>query len=198
MEKSSQRKIDPILLVDDHGDYLFRYALAKVRDEDFAKDLVQETYLAAIKKPESYEGRSTERTWLTSILKHKIADHYHKYGREITFDASDPDGLYTKRYFKPEGWIFFWNKKFRPARWSLSPEKTLENKEFYGVLEKCLADLPDTIESVFRFRELDGNPSKEVQETFNLSSSNYWIIMHRARLSLRQCMEVKWFNSEFG
>lgn len=191
-----EENIDLNLLVDNHGNYLFRYALVKVRNEHLAEDLVQETYLAAVKSFESYLGNSTERTWLTSILKNKIADHYRKYGKEVTIETSDIERLDTKRFFKPDGWIVFWTKKFRPARWDMSPENALENKEFYVVLEKCLSDLPDKIESVFRFRELDGNGSKEVREVFNLSSSNYWIIMHRARLSLRRCMEVKWFNPE--
>ncbi len=191
-----EKNIDVNHLVDNHGNYLFRYAFVKVRDESHAEDLVQETYLAALKSFESYEGRSTERTWLTSILKNKIADHYRKYGKEITFDAADIESLNTKRFFKPDGWIVFWKKKFRPARWNMSPEDALENIEFYETLEKCITDLPDKIESVFRFREFEGIGSKEVQETFNLSATNYWMIMHRARLSLRSCMEVNWFNSE--
>lgn len=193
-----QKNISLNLLVDNHGNYLFRYAIVKVRDESLAEDLVQETYLAALKSFGSFQGKSTERTWLTSIMNNKIADHYRKYGKEITVEASDIESLDTKSFFKPDGWIVFWTKKFRPARWDMSPENALENKEFYAVLDNCLTELPDKIESVFRFRELDGISSKEVQEAFNLSPSNYWMIMHRARLSLRRCMEVSWFNMENG
>lgn len=189
-------KIDPSLLVDTHGDYLFRYALFKVQDESLAEDLVQETYLAAMKSLESYEGRSSERTWLTAILKHKIVDYYHKHSKEVTFDITDLERMGTDQFFKRnDGWSGFWNKKFRPARWNMPPDEALESKEFYKVLEKCLNNLPSKVENVFRFRELESIDSKEIREVFNLSASNYWIIMHRARLSLRRCMEVNWFNS---
>jgi len=192
-----REKIDLDLLVDDHGDYLFRYALAKVRNETVAQDLVQETYLAAIRALESYRGQSSARTWLTSILRHKIADHFRKQGKEITLEALGGDQLGTERFFSHEkGRSGFWDRKFRPRKWDTSPQNALENNEFYEILEKCLAKLPDKIESVFRFRELDGVDSREVRDVFNLSASNYWIIMHRARLSLRRCMEVHWFNAE--
>jgi len=192
-----QHKIDLNRLVDDHGDYLYRFALVKVRSETIAEDMVQETYLAAVKSLESYKGKSTERTWLTAILKHKIMDHYRKYSKEENFDDTESERLGILKYFKREnGWSGFWNEKFRPARWNISPEQDLENKEFYEVLEKCLTELPDKIESVFRMRELDGEDSKNVQEIFNLSPNNYWIIMHRARLSLRSCIEINWFRTE--
>ena len=192
-----QHKIDLNRLVDDHGDYLYRFALVKVRSETIAEDMVQETYLAAVKSLESYKGKSTERTWLTAILKHKIMDHYRKYSKEVNFDDTESERLGILKYFKREnGWSGFWNEKFRPARWNISPELDLENKEFYEVLEKCLTELPDKIESVFRMRELDGEDSKNVQEIFNLSPNNYWIMMHRARLSLRSCIEINWFRTE--
>lgn len=191
-----QEKIDLDHLVDNHSDYLFRYALVKVHDESLAEDLVQETYLAAVKSLDSYEGRAAERTWLTAILKFKIADHYRKYSKETTFDTSEIERLETEKFFTNDGEIINWSKQFRPARWSISPYKSLENREFYEVLEKCLSDLPDKIESVFRFREMDGVDSREVQEVFHLSPGNYWVMMHRARLSLRRCMEINWFNAE--
>jgi RNA polymerase sigma-70 factor (ECF subfamily) len=191
-------KIDLDQLVDNHSDYLFRYALVKVRDESLAEDLVQETYLAAVKSLESYEGRSTERTWLTAILKYKIADYYRKYSKETAFDITDLERLETEKFFTNDGKIINWSKQFRPAHWSISPYKSLENREFYEVLERCLKDLPDKIESVFRLREMDGFDSTEIQKAFHLSPGNYWVMMHRARLSLRRCMEVNWFNAELG
>lgn len=192
-----ENKIDLECLVDDHGDYLFRFAIAKVRDATLAQDLLQETYLAALKSADSYGGKSTERTWLTSILKNKIADYYRKYGNEIAFDAADLEMLNTERFFsRSDGWGGFWNKRFRPARWNTSPYKILENKDFYMVLDQCLSDLPAKVEQVFRLREVQGTASKEVREAFELSSSNYWIIMHRARLSLRSCMELNWFRTD--
>lgn len=193
-----QEKIDLDQLVDNHSDYLFRYALAKVRDESLAEDLVQETYLAAVKSLENYERRSTERTWLTAILKFKIADHYRKYSKETAFDITELEQLGTEKFFTNDGKILNWSKQFRPTRWNLSPFKTLENSEFYEVLEGCLKDLPDKVESVFRLREIDGVDSTEIQEALHLSPGNYWVIMHRARLSLRRCMEVNWFNAEIG
>ena len=192
-----KKNIDPNLLVDNHGDYLFRYALVKVKDKTLADDLVQETYLAAVKSAVNYKGESTERTWLTAILKNKIVDYYRKYNKDVAFDSSEIERLDTERFFEREdGWNGFWNRKFRPAGWKISPQSALENKDFYTVLEKCLDELPDKMEQVFRLREMEELESDEIREAFNLSSSNYWVILHRARFSLRRCIEVNWFSPE--
>lgn len=194
-----QKKIDTEQLVDHHGDYLFRYAFIRVREEGLSEDLVQETFLAAVRSAESFKGESSERTWLTAILRNKIIDHFRKSSRESTFDNSDLEEIDSAKFFQREdGWSGFWSKKYRPSEWNASPETVLENKAFYEILEKCLDELPDKIGKVFRSKELEELESDEIRKIFDISSSNYWVMLYRARLALRRCMEIYWFrpNSE--
>jgi RNA polymerase sigma-70 factor (ECF subfamily) len=182
-------------LVDEHADYLFRYAVKRVRDEAKAEDLVQETFLAAIKSIENYEGKATPRTWLTSILKNKVVDHYRRQSSEKTFSAGDLDFLNTEKFFNDgTGLNGHWNEEFLPKAWDLSPHTTLESKDFFGVLEKCVNRLPEKIARAFTLREISGIDSQEVCEILDISPNNFWVMMHRARSGLRRCVEINWFQ----
>lgn len=187
--------VDPEKWVDDHGDCLFRYAFARLRDETLAEDLVQETLLSAIQSLRSYGGRSTERTWLTGILKHKIIDHYRKNSKNIQFTDEDTDLSVTDHFFeRPDAWDGHWVIKLRPVDPEQSPDQVLERGEFWDVMNSCLSALPERVASVFTLREVDGLTSDEICEVLSLSPSNFWVIMHRARMQLRRCIEIKWFR----
>jgi RNA polymerase sigma-70 factor (ECF subfamily) len=171
-----------------HGDILFRFAIMRVKDREIAEDLVQETLLAALKGKESFSGKSSERTWLVGILKHKIVDHFRKSTREqpvedpqIYLDSEDP--------FDNGGrW------KMGPGEWGESPVHSLENKEFWGVLAGCVEKLPERLRQVFSLRELDGMESSQVCKVLSITSTNLWVILHRARAQLRSCLELNWFG----
>ena len=187
--------VDPAAWVDEHGDYLFRYAVVSLRDEAVAEDVVQETLLSAIQALKSYGGKSTERTWLTSILKHKIVDHFRKSVHEVPIGQEEIDLSALDVYFqRADKWTGHWNNDFWPADWNMSPEATLERSEFYMVLEMCMSKMPQRVAGVFAMREMDGLDSSEICETLGLSSSNFWVIMHRARMLLRRCIELNWFK----
>ena len=188
-------QIDPTVWVDEHGDYLFRYALMRLRDDTLAEDLVQETLLAAIQSMKSYGGKSTEKTWLTSILKHKIIDYYRKYSRETPLDETVLDlSEFDKLFERTDEWNNHWNPKLAPSDWNMSPEAVFEQHEFFNVLQNCMSKLPEKVAGVFALREMDGLESNEICEILAISASNFWVIMHRARMSLRRCVELNWFK----
>jgi RNA polymerase sigma-70 factor, ECF subfamily len=191
----NRKTFDATIWVDTHGDYLYAFALSRVRDEGLAEDLVQDTLLAAMQTKNSYEARSSERTWLCGILKHKIIDFYRKNSRQVQLTDEDTDLTGVNRFFeRDDGWNGHWQIKLRPVALTETPEDVLERTEFWKVLQTCMSGLPMRVADVFTLREVDGLTSEEVCDVMNLSANNFWVIMHRARMQLRRCVEIKWFR----
>ncbi len=182
---------DPERWVDEHGDCLFRFALTRVRNEAIAEDLVQDTLLAAVRTQERFGGRSSERSWLVAILKHKICDHFRKLGRETTF--SDLEFFSDEHSDRFDG-DNYWIHARGPSDWKSEGEEAMKRAEFWQALHACLGRLPQRIAQVFMMREMDGVPSKEVCELMNISESNLWVMLHRARMALRQDLEATFFE----
>jgi RNA polymerase sigma-70 factor (ECF subfamily) len=188
----SQNQIqEPESWVDEHGDALFRYALFRIHDAQLAEDLVQETFLAALKARDSFEGRSSLRTWLFGILKHKIIDHIRKASRERPVEDVEIFASSTQESFDNRGG---WNS--RPAEWTTDPGALFEQKEFWEMLQHCLSELPPRLNQAFTLRELDGLSSEEVRKILNVSATNGGVMLHRARLRLRSCLENTWFEGK--
>ena len=174
--------------VDAHADYLFNFAIGQVRDTSVAEDLVQETFLAALKSQNGFSGRSSERTWLVGILRHKICDHLRKTCRERavrveTPPAHDDDG---DAFDESMSWIH------QVAAESTSPSKRIELAEFREHLEKAMGKLPPRIAQVFQFYSIEERPNQEVCQRLNISESNLWVMLHRARKQLRTELETWW------
>lgn len=173
--------------VETHGDYLFNFAIGQLRDTNLAEDLVQETFLAALKSQNSFSGRSSERTWLVSILRHKIYDHLRKTCRERavrvdplpadTDEAASADSL---------AWIH------QVAAESVSPSRRIELAEFRQHLEAAMGKLPPRIAQVFQLYTIEERPNREVCERLNISESNLWVMLHRARKQLRTELNGWW------
>jgi RNA polymerase sigma-70 factor (TIGR02943 family) len=179
--------------VDEHGDCLFRYALTRVRNESLAEDLVQETLLAAVRAQERFAGRSAERSWLVGILKNKICDHFRKMGRETSFtDLEFFKDEHSDRFDAEDYWI---NER-GPAEWKPEGEEALRRAEFWRALQSCLRKLPAPTAQAFLLREMDDIPGKEICAMLNISESNLWVMLHRARMALRQCLETNFFEDE--
>jgi RNA polymerase sigma-70 factor (ECF subfamily) len=187
---------NPESWVDQYGDFLYRFALSRVKDPSIAEDLVQETFLAALKARKNFQGRSTTRTWLIAILKHKIVDHIRKRVREQTSDkvesmlnaaANDP----ADTSFNDEG-----DWRVRPSKWAVDPMKLYEQKEFMDVLYQCLGELPERQAEAFMMREIDGFSTEEICKVLNISATNSWVMLYRARMWLRRCLENNWLNTE--
>lgn len=187
---------DPERWVDEYGDFLFKFALMRLRDPTVAEDVVQDTFLAALKGGQRFAGRSTERSWLAGILKNKIYDHYRKAGRETPFTDLE---FYTdeeKDLFVPDALNReVWNQSFSPQQWSNQVE-SLDNELFWKTYRACSDKLPKKIAAAFNLREVDGVESKEVCAMLNISESNLWVMLHRARTALRRCLETNWFSKQ--
>jgi len=185
---------DPTIWVDEHGDYLFHYAAVRLRDNGVAEDVVQETLLAAIESLDSYNGKSAERTWLTSILRHKIVDYFRRSLREAPIGEAECDISAFDNLFTHPQWTDHWNDALIPADWGTTPETTLQQNEFYTTLETCMSKLPKRVAGVFLLREMEGYDTDELCQLLDLSANNLWTMMYRARLSLRKCLEINWFK----
>lgn len=183
----------PETWLDEHGDYLYRYALLRVRDTATAEDLVQETLLAALKGRDGFDGRASERTWLTAILKHKILDQLRRQYREVPLedeagaDCTEEDcGM--EEFFAADG---HWAS--RPGTWS-DPAKSTENTYFWEVLNRCIERLAPKQRQLFVLRELHGNSNEEICQDMDITMTNAGVMLYRARMSLRQCLELNWFG----
>jgi RNA polymerase sigma-70 factor (ECF subfamily) len=180
--------------VENYGDVLFGFAAARVRDHAIAQDLVQETFLAALKAKAGFAGRSTERTWLFGILRNKLVDYYRLQSREVSLGDDETvlpeeQGAFNAKGFHKDAW----DRSLAPKPWE-TPDKSLSNQEFQGVLKTCLSKLPDRIAQVFKLREIDGLSTDEICNDLGVSSNNLCVMLHRARMSLRHCLEVHWFG----
>lgn len=177
-------------LVDSEGDYLFAYALRHTRDRSAAEELVQETYLAAVQGAQSFQGMSSARTWLTSILRHKIIDRLRRISKENAV-AIGPEGENDLDcYFEENG---HWTESSMPCAWSANPGKLVEQKEFLKTVEECLAKLPAKLRQIFLLREMDGLATEDICNSLELSATNVRVILHRSRTHLRSCLEQNWF-----
>ena len=192
---------DPERWVDEHGDYLFKYALIRMRDPVKAEDMVQETFLAALKGGKTFQGRSAEKSWLVGILKNKIFDHFRKASRETSFTDlefySDEEGerFIPDGPFK-DGWIHDAGRDLGPMEWSTDAGAGLDSDAFWKTFQNCSSKLPKNIAAAFLLREVDGVESKEICSMLNISESNLWVMLHRARMALRRCLETNWFGKK--
>ncbi len=173
--------------VETHGDYLFNFAIGQVRDTNVAEDLVQETFLAALKSQDNFSGRSSERTWLVGILRHKIYDHLRKTCRER---AVRVDPLPVREDGEAFDESMLWIHQI--AAESISPSKRIELAEFREHLERAMGQLPPRIAQVFQLYAVEERPNHEVCAQLNISESNLWVMLHRARKLLRAELDGWW------
>jgi RNA polymerase sigma-70 factor (ECF subfamily) len=183
--------------VDEHGDYLYKYALFRLRDGSAAEDAVQETFLAALKAYGGFEGRGSERTWLVGILKHKVTDYFRRLTREAPIGETEGEEFEPNEFFtRTDEWTNHWNTAYAPSEWRATPAELIERSDFWKVFNDCLSLLPQRTASAFTLREVDGLSSKEICEVLGISVNNLWVMLHRARLHLRNCLEINWFTKE--
>jgi RNA polymerase sigma-70 factor (ECF subfamily) len=184
---------DPETWLEEHGDALYRYAWLHLRDQSAAEDAVQDTLLAALSAWSTFAGKSSVRTWLIGILRHKILDRRRKAGREASESDVGTNIDILRDQFEDHG---LWRNG--PQRWGRHPDQALEQREFWDVLRWCLTELPPRMLAAFTARELDGRPGKDVCQDLGLTATNLWTLLHRARTALRKCLETRWFRSEAG
>ena len=182
--------------IEGHRPYLMRYALAQLRDAQLAEEAVQEALVAALESIASFGGKSTLRTWLTSILRFKVIDLQRRviserHQLESTDFADAPaDEAWLDELFDETG---HWREA--PRAWG-NPEAALEQRRFWETFERCLDKLPPAGGRVFFKREVLGEETETICKAERITASNCWVILHRARLSLRSCLEKNWFGKE--
>jgi RNA polymerase sigma-70 factor, ECF subfamily len=188
------KAFDPTVWVDLYGDYIFAFAFSRVRCETTAENLVQETLLAALASYDSFAGESSEKAWLTGILKHKIIDHFRRNCRQFDLTAEESDMTSYDYLFAEETWKDHWTAETMPVEWKMTPERALETDEFSAVLKNCLGELPERIANAFTLHEMDDLDAPQICEILQVSKDNYRVMLHRARTHLRRCLEYDWFR----
>lgn len=187
------RAVGPADWVDAYGHMLYRYALARVRRPDIAEDLVQETFVAALSGWDRFAGRSSESTWLTGILRHKILDHFRARGRGAGDAASAGHEDWLGDFFDDRGrWLQ------APDPKAIDPGVLLEREEFWAALEACVEGLAPKHREAFVRRIMEGEETVTICKAMNVTPTNVWVILFRARTQVRRCLMLTWFQNEGG
>ncbi len=191
VESDSRNTTDPVKWVEEHGDALYRFAYSFLKDKERSEDAVQETFLAAIRANDRFSERSSVKSWLFGILKHKIVDIIRQDARYVRpADWADDDPHFEDRFFNANG---RWQTP--PRTWE-HPELTLENRQFWREMEGCLALLPPKTARIFFLKEMDGMSTEEICQETGSTTTTVWKALSRARMSLRACLERHGFGQE--
>ena len=182
-----ENSLDPTKWVDRYADYLFNYTITKVSEVEIAQDLIQETFLAGLKSAKNFKGDASERTWLISILKRKIIDHYRKSNSkkgkaEVRMNFSSEDDH--------EG---DWLEQRVADPFDGNAEDLMQNEELGLAIQECLSKLPPKQAEIFKMKTIQGMETEDICNELGITSSNLWVIIHRARTSLVSCLENNWF-----
>ena len=171
--------------------YLMRFARLQLRNDAWAEDAVSETMLAAIAKPQSFSGQSQLKTWLVGILKHKVVDALRANLREV--NASDLQGDRESDELDAIGFKADGHFAERPASWG-NPDQDLGQKQFMDIMEACVSKLPPVQGRLFLMREWLELDADEVCKKLGITTTNLYVQLHRARLRLRECLQLNWFG----
>ncbi len=179
--------LQPEKWVDEYADYLFRYAYSRLRDANAAEDVVQETLLAGVRYAEQFSGRGAERAWLLGILKRKVIDYVRVRNKHAASSGYEDETDPTAQLFDAAG-----NWKSSAFKWSPAPNDNIEMQELWDVVKSCLKNLPKGQADVFVLSVMEDMDSADICKQLEISASNYWVRMHRARLSLANCVSERW------
>jgi RNA polymerase sigma-70 factor (ECF subfamily) len=182
----SKHQINPNKWIDLYSDYLFNYTITRVNDRDIAQDLVQDTFFAGLKSMKNFKGEASERTWLVSILKRKIIDYYRKIN-------SNKGKAEVRVNFSEEGdEEGSWLEKRVADPFDKTAEDNIENKELGLAIHDCLTKLPEKHAEIFKMKTILGYETEVICNEFDITASNLWVIIHRARTALASCLEDNW------
>ncbi len=185
--------------VSNYGDYLFSIAFMKTNNKEIAEDLVQDTFFSAIKAAKNFKGESSEKTWLVRILQNKIIDHYRKKDilKDTTAYLNDTEAAFEAGFFEPDSHsAAYWKKDALPGHWKSEADAGIQQADFYKIVQLCLQKLPPRLLPVFISKFIEEEDGDKICKDYGISSSNYWTILHRAKLLMRSCLEKNWFTAE--
>ena len=180
--------LDPSHWAATHADYLYMYALSRLNDEELCRDLVQETFLAALEKLSDFRGESSERTWLTAILKYKVIEVYRK--RNSSWLSAGGSYEPEPEYFEPDNG--HWKDAFAPRPMPFDQADPIVHKELAAILKKCLQRLPSLWQCIFSMKHMDEMKAEVICKELKVTSANYWVILHRAKVNLRACIQKEY------
>ncbi len=183
---------DPSQWVERHSDALFGYAILQLGNPDEARERVQETFLAALQARATFRGESTERTWLMGILKHKIIDQFRRRKRDSSVVDSEAGEKVMENIFSKKG---YWKYEHNRS-WKDHLDSESEYAEFLAALELCLSKLPNLMGEAFSLRDIQGLKADRICEILEVSATNLWTLLHRARALLRDCLYRNWFGKQ--
>lgn len=179
--------LHPELWVDKYADYLYNFTIVRVNDHIVAQDLISETFLAGLKSSKNFKGEASERTWLISILKRKIIDYYRKINSKkgraevhIQYRSEDQEGD--------------WLEENASDPYDKTAEDFMENEELRLAIMNCMEILPEKQAAIFKMKTIDGFDTEVICKEYNITPSNFWVIIHRARKTLAECLQKTWLN----
>lgn len=184
-ERRDSRRPDPTEWVQQYGDAMFRFAIRKVHQRCIAEELVQESFLAALRSRKRYRGDANISTWLFSILRHKIADHFRRESCRPNCDRNENESIESHP-----------NRNLKNRDWRADPAEVFEDGEFWQTFDQCIEKLPNKLAEVYILREVNEQSPKEISELLRISPTNLSMRLHRCRLALRKCLQQNWFQSE--
>ncbi|MFY0254522.1 sigma-70 family RNA polymerase sigma factor [Chitinophaga sp. 30R24] len=179
-----------------YADELFTFACMKVLDQGVAQDLVQDTFLSALQAREQFRGESSEKTWLLAILKNKIIDHFRRSNKNriiLSIDEGHSGDSDPRHFFFHENG--HWRKEMAPQPWVQDSSYKQEQADFMNILRACIRKLSGIGKTVIHQKYLEEKRTADICNELSITSSNYWVIIHRAKLQLRACLEKKWFSN---
>ena len=183
-------KLDPEQWIDEYGDYLYRYAQSRLRDPNAAEEVVQETFVAGVRYQAQFQGSGSERSWLLGILKRKIIDYVRMRTRHAPNKHSVDDADPTAELFDENG---RWKKGVLS---DFSPDQAMSARELWQIVRDCLEHLPKSQADVFVLSVMEEIDTSEICRQLNITPSNMWVRLHRARLGLAKCVGAKWYQGE--
>lgn len=196
MSQTNVHILNPAQWLALYGDYLFSIAMFKLNDRQLAEDMLQETFLSAIKAAPNFRGESSEKTWLTTILNNKIIDQYRKKSvvKSVTEYINQTEDSFTQKIFESgTGVIPHWLEETYPRHWGAGADAGLNQREFEIILGSCIKKMPGKLKLIFMAKFMEEETADNICKEFDLTSSNYWVIIHRAKVLMRSCLEKNWF-----
>lgn len=180
--------------VETYSDKMYSWTLYKTNSQETAEDLVQETFMVAFESLDKFERKSNPKTWLFGILNHKIADHFRKVYRHKVVNESDrnpdPGQNFLDTFFDADG---SWIKEQRPQSWHENAD-LLDDTQFVKTLRNCMNELPPNWFAAINLRFLEEKKGAVICQELQVSPTNFWQVLHRAKLQLRKCLELRWFK----
>ena len=180
--------LNPNRWIELYSDYLFNYTISRVNDREIAKDIIQDTFFAGLKSMKNFKGEASERTWLISILKRKIIDYYRKINSKkgqaevrMTYNTDENEGDWLEERVEDEG--------------TLNAQDSLENSELADAIFDCMDQLSEKQAKVFKMKTILNYDTETICNELNITASNLWVIIHRARTAMAECLEENWFKS---